>query len=393
MQVITSERVPILIWSKDPDPKAVDQLKNMANMLFVFHHVAAMPDIHPGLGATVGSVVATKGAIIPAAVGVDLGCGMKAYNTGIKAEEMKPKVVEIYESIKRAIPVGFNKRKEEHPASEAWEGWENIWDGNFKINQPTESIWDNARLQLGTLGGGNHFIELCEDEEGYVWIMLHSGSRGIGNLLANVFIEQAKTNCAKRFISLPDPDLAYLVEGELDFHSYMNEVYWCQDYAWLNRDIMMESITECLFSLGFITQPQTDFNSIHCHHNYVDKESHFGQEVLVTRKGAISAVTGEFGIIPGSMGAKSFIVEGLGNPKSFNSCSHGAGRKMGRKEAKRQFTLEDLAKQTEGITCRKDASVIDEIPSAYKDIDEVMDNQKDLVRIVHTLKQFLCIKG
>jgi tRNA-splicing ligase RtcB len=264
--------------------------------------------------------------------------------------------------------------------------WAQEWGGWYKFNPAWAAHKDKALLQLGTLGGGNHFIELCEDEQGQAWAMLHSGSRAIGKNLADVHMKAAKEQCARNFVELPDKDLAYLVEGTPEFDAYIEAVTWCQGYAWENRLMMSYAI---LKALGI----QSPGEFVHCHHNYVTKEAHFGENVWLTRKGAVCAREGMKGIIPGSMGSRSYIVEGLGNPQSFHSCSHGAGRKMGRKEAARHFTIEDLAKQTEGVECRKDSGVLDEIPGAYKDIDVVMENQKDLVKPIHTLKQFLCIKG
>lgn len=387
MQIITTERVPIKIWSDDPEPEAVEQLKNVARMPFVFKHIAAMPDVHFGFGSTVGSVIATKGAVIPAAVGVDIGCGMMAWNTGIEAARLKPQAHYIREALEEAIPVGFNAHQREQYAD--WPEWQS----EFFAKQ-SDALKSKARVQLGTLGGGNHFIELAEDETGTAWAMLHSGSRGIGKLTADVHMNAAKEACLKYFVQLPDKDLAYLVEGTPEFDAYIEAVKWCQGYAWANRLLMMNAIRETLELVRFHSgNDMLPVNLVHCHHNYVTQESHFGENVWLTRKGAVCAREGMKGIIPGSMGTRSYIVEGLGNRESFHSCSHGAGRRMGRNQAKRTFTLADLEAQTEGVDCRKDIGVLDELPGAYKDIDVVMANQTDLVRPIHTLKQFLCIKG
>ncbi len=384
MQVIMGQRVPIKIWSDDPEASAVEQLKNVANLPFIFKHVAAMPDVHWGMGATVGSVIATKGAVIPAAVGVDIGCGMMAWDTGLKAADLKPYASELRAQIEAKVPVGFSHHQEPLDQATRWKGW-----ADMPLYQMAHERGQKAMRQMGTLGGGNHFIELCEDERGQVWAMLHSGSRGIGKHFADIHMAAAKAECAKWFVSLPDKDLAYLVEGTPAFTDYIQAATWCQEYAWLNRELMMELVAE---ALG-INRAEVYNNNVHCHHNYVTMEAHYGKNVWLTRKGAVCAREGMRGIIPGSMGARSYIVEGLGNPESFMSCSHGAGRKMGRNVAKKTFTLEDLAAQTKGVDCRKDEGVLDEIPGAYKDIDVVMANQTDLVKPLHTLKQFLCIKG
>jgi len=384
MQVIMTERVPIKIWSSNPDPNAVEQLLNVAKLPFIFHHVAAMPDVHWGMGATVGSVIATKGAVIPAAVGVDIGCGMMAVELGVEASAIRL-TAGIRQAIEAAVPVGHKGHEKPLPGAISWKQWPMM-----PVYKMVHEKAQRALNQLGTLGGGNHFIELCEDERGMAWAMLHSGSRGFGKHMADRHMARAKEGCEKWFVSLPDKELAYLVEDTEDFNDYIEAVTWCQDYAWKNRELMMEQI------LGVLNERVPGMEggmTVHCHHNYVTREQHFGQSVWLTRKGAVCAREGMKGIIPGSMGAKSYIVEGLGNPDSFHSCSHGAGRRMGRNEAKRQYNLEDLASQTEGVDCRKDEGVLDEIPGAYKDIDQVMADQVDLVKPLHTLKQFLCIKG
>ncbi len=382
MQIITDERVPIKIWSNDPEESAVLQLRNVAKLPFIFHHVAAMPDVHWGAGSTVGSVIATKGAVIPAAVGVDIGCGMMAWDTGLSAADLKPKASELRAAIEKAIPVGFAVRQ--HPVDEGQGTLLPDWCSGLDANGKD---WHRAKVrsQLGTLGGGNHFIELCEDERGIAWVTLHSGSRNIGKTTADFYMKRAKELCEMWGTVLPDKDLAFFPEGTAEYAAYLKDLNWCQDYAHRNRALMMDFVGSVL---GLKVEGATNV-----HHNYATMEHHFGENVLVTRKGAVRAKAGDIGIIPGSMGAKSYIVNGLGNPMSFNSCSHGAGRKMGRKEAKRTFTLADLEAQTQGVNCRKDEGVLDELPSAYKDIDTVMENQKDLVEVLHTLKQFICIKG
>ena len=393
MQVFTEERVPIKIWSSDPDPNAVEQLRNVARLPFIFKHVAAMPDVHWGFGSTVGSVIATQGAVIPSAVGVDIGCGMMAFNTGRPAAEMKAQAAALRRTIETLVPVGFNAHKEQLDGSVRWKGWDKLpmmkSPGGDPMQPMDEKTLKKAQLQHGTLGGGNHFIELCEDESGMAWALLHSGSRGIGKLVADVYMKAAKDQCARHFVELPDKELAFLAEGTREFDDYIDAVTWCQQYAWLNRELMMELVAEALR----INRVEVHPCSVHCHHNYVTMEQHFGQNVWLTRKGAVYARAGVKGIIPGSMGTRSYITEGLGNPESFHSSSHGAGRRMGRNEAKRQFTTADLEAQTEGVECRKDEGVLDELPGAYKDIDVVMANQADLVRPIHTLKQFLCVKG
>lgn len=385
MQIITTERVPIKIWSEDPEPGAVEQLRMVARLPFVFHHVAAMPDVHWGMGSTVGSVIATKGAISPSCLGVDIACGMMAWSTGIPSSQLRPKAASIRKTIEAVVPVGFNAHREQLVESTIWSGWKDL--SNDWAMAVTPDLQQKARVQHGTLGGGNHFIELCEDEHGMAWVMLHSGSRGIGKALADIHLKKAKDLCAKFFVTLPHPDLAYLPEGTEEFNDYVQAVDWCQRYAWINRELMMLLVSRVLH---ININPDS---VVHCHHNYMVKESHFGENVWVTRKGAVCAREGMRGIIPGSMGSRSYIVEGLGNPQSFNSCSHGAGRRMGRNEARKTFTVKDLVEQTEGVECRKDQGVLDELPGAYKDIDRVMSDQVDLVKPIHELKQFLCIKG
>lgn len=389
------QRVPVKIWSPldKVESQALDQLKNISSLPFVFKHVAAMPDVHLGKGATVGSVIATQGAIIPAAVGVDIGCGMMAIKLEVEPGRIMDQVKAIRSLIEKVIPLGPTKNDKISKTANGWSGWKN-WNSLYAVNEHKKSaadLLDTAMRQLGSLGGGNHFIELCTDSNGGVWVMLHSGSRNIGKSLAEIHISRAKADMKKMFISLPDPDLAYYVEGTKEYDQYISDLMWAQEYAAANREEMMARVLNCISTtLGFEVLTSTKVN---CHHNYASKENHYGENVLVTRKGAVRARAGDLGIIPGSMGTRSYIVEGLGNDESFHSCSHGAGRLHSRGQAKKLFTLEDLAKQTEGVDCRKDEGVLDEIPGAYKDIDEVMNNQKDLVKIVAQLKQFMCVKG
>lgn len=390
------QRIPIKVWSpiNEVEVSAIKQLKNVASLPFVFKHVAAMADVHLGLGATIGSVVATKGAVIPSAVGVDIGCGMMAVQIEANLDLAKERVKEIRHSIERSIPVGFGDNRHvlnDAIAWDGWKGWDSLYAPSLTRNGALE-LKSKAMKQMCSLGGGNHFVELCEDTNGGLWVMLHSGSRGVGNQVANIHINHAKGEMKKMFISLPDPELAYYVEGTKEYENYISDLEWCQAYAYENRQVMMGRILKDIrHALKMETLPI--LRSVNCHHNYASKENHYGENVLITRKGAVRARQGDLGIIPGSMGTRSYIVEGLGNPDSFQSCSHGAGRRMSRTKAKAQFTIEDLAAQTAGVECRKDSGVLDEIPGSYKDIDQVMDNQKDLVRIVAQLKQFLCIKG
>jgi tRNA-splicing ligase RtcB len=346
-----------------------------------------MPDAHLGIGSMVGSVIATRDAVIPATVGVDIGCGMMAVKTPFKSGILDRKMAEFRHEIERAIPVGFNAYKEPVDESFEWEGWPEF----DELHPGVQDRKAKAMKQLGTLGGGNHFIEVCLDTGDNVWLMLHSGSRNIGNEVATRHIATAKS--LHDLNTLPDPSLAFFIQGTDEFRAYWHDVEWSQRYAMRNREIMMKRL---LRSFNRMFNDQEEFDpeiTVNCHHNYVAMEEHFGDKVYVTRKGAINAETGRYGIIPGSMGAKSFIIRGLGNPQSFNSCSHGAGRKMSRTKAKQKFTREDLEKQTAGVECRKDKGVVDEIPGAYKDIEEVMRAQADLVEVVAELKQVICVKG
>jgi tRNA-splicing ligase RtcB (3'-phosphate/5'-hydroxy nucleic acid ligase) len=391
---------PIKLWTRGVpvEDEARQQLINTARMPFIYRHLAVMPDVHLGKGSTIGSVIPTVGAIIPAAVGVDIGCGMMAARTSLTAADLPDNLHALRSAIEAAVPHGktFGKRDTgawgEAPAAvdAAWRGlagsFKRISDKYPKLERT------NNRLHLGTLGTGNHFIEVCLDEEERVWFMLHSGSRGVGNAIGSLFIELARADMQQHIANLPDRDLAYFTEGSRHFDDYVEAVGWAQDFARRNRLLMMESVIAA--ARRIIARPfVADVEAVNCHHNYVQRETHFGRELLVTRKGAVAAHKGQLGIIPGSMGAKSFIVRGLGNEEAFCSCSHGAGRSMSRTQAKKRFSVADQVRATEGVECRKDKDVIDEIPMAYKDIDAVMAAQADLVEIMHTLRQVVCVKG
>ncbi|MCE9572327.1 MAG: RtcB family protein [Deltaproteobacteria bacterium] len=401
-ELFETSGVPIRAWVRGVsiEPAARRQLENVARLPIVFRHVAAMPDVHFGIGATVGSVIPTEGAIIPAAVGVDIGCGMMAVETTLTAAQLPDSLHALRSAIEAAVPHGRTNnggrgdRGAWHhvpgPVDAAWRRtlsreYAQICDKHPKLGQ------GNDQNHLGTLGTGNHFIEVCLDERDHVWFMLHSGSRGVGNRIGTYFIELAKKDMKRHLGDLPDKDLAYFTEGARHFDEYVTAVGWAQRYAATNRQLMMDAVVAAAqkelaaFELGE--------TAVNCHHNYVAREHHYGREVFITRKGAVRARLGDLGIIPGSMGARSFIVRGKGNPESFCSCSHGAGRAMSRNEAKRRFTVEDHAAATAGIECRKDADVIDETPAAYKPIDKVMAAQEDLVEIVHELRQVVCVKG
>ncbi len=421
---ISGAKADVLSWvTHEMSDDEHTMLRNVSRLPCLFKHVALMPDAHLGIGSMVGSVIATKNAVIPATVGVDIGCGMMAVKTPFKSGILDRKMAEFRHEIERAIPVGFNEYKEPVDESHEWEGW-------AEFDQLHPGVQDRKRKamkQLGTLGGGNHFIEVCLDTEDNVWLMLHSGSRNIGNEVATRHIATAKS--LHDLNTLPDPALAYFVQGTDEFKAYWHDVEWSQRFAMRNREVMMDRLirsftrmfgwsadTPVRMSVASTRTGANDSDSsigedglaggtgdadksvrapfvVNCHHNYVAVEEHFGDSVYVTRKGAINAEAGRYGIIPGSMGAKSFIIRGLGNPQSFNSCSHGAGRKMSRTKAKQKFTREDLEKQTMGVECRKDKGVVDEIPGAYKDIEEVMRAQSDLVEVVAELKQVICVKG
>ena len=393
---------PVKMWTNGVpvEDGAKAQLVNTARLPFIFKHVAAMPDVHFGKGSTIGSVIPTKGAIIPAAVGVDIGCGMMACKTTLNAADLPDNLAPMRTAIERAVPHGMSPKRHgrdkgswESPPSRVDAFWAELFPDFERITQKYPRLKNtNNYRHLGTLGGGNHFVEVCIDEESCVWFMLHSGSRGVGNAIGTLFIEKAKEDMRRHFINLPDEDLAYFPEGTEHFDDYVDAVGWAQKFARLNREAMMVAVIGAVRSV--VAKPfETHVEAVNCHHNYVQRERHFGEDVLITRKGAVRAGVGELGIIPGSMGAKSFIVRGKGNAESFESCSHGAGRAMSRNEARRRFTLDDQARATAGVECRKDEAVIDEIPMAYKDIDAVMLAQQDLVEVVHTLKQVVCVKG
>lgn len=385
MSIATIEgqsKVPIKMWTtlEELEPAAAAQLKRTASLPWAFSHVAVMPDVHLGMGATVGSVVALKDAVAPSCVGVDIGCGMRATQLPWKASDLPDSMGAMRSAIEAAVPVGFNWHKHpvKHPVVPAI-----MCEASDLARK--EFSPGKAEKQIGSLGGGNHFIEVCLDEDQNVWLMLHSGSRGIGNQLAQHHIAIAKELAHNQ--DLPDPDLSVFLAGTKEMAGYRQDLMWAQRYAFANRTVMERLALDALGLPGWTP------TSIDCHHNYVAEEVHFGETVLLTRKGAINAEKGRMGIIPGSMGTKSYIVRGLGNPESFNSASHGAGRRMGRNQAKKHFTMADLEDQTKGVECRKDKGVLDEIPGAYKDIEKVMANQTDLVEIVHTLKQVLVVKG
>ncbi len=403
--MITPETgVPVKAWTKGVplEDAARQQLLNAAQLPFIFKWIAAMPDVHWGIGATVGSVIPTKGAIIPAAVGVDIGCGMMAVQTSLNARDLPDNLKGIRSAIENAVPHG---RTNQGGAGDrgAWhdipERNREVWLGELKarydaiLAKHPKLDRGNHANHLGTLGTGNHFIEVCLDESDAVWFMLHSGSRGVGNRMGSYFIDIARKDMTKFSVNLPDVDLAYFPEHTEHFDDYVEAVEWAQDYARRSRDLMMERIVGAVRASGEVPPFNAELKAINCHHNYVARESHFGEDVLITRKGAVRAREGDMGIIPGSMGARSFIVRGKGNPESFSSCSHGSGRAMSRNEAKRRFTVEDHMRMTEGVECRKDKDVIDETPAAYKSIDAVMAAQADLVEIVHTLRQVVCVKG
>ncbi len=407
-ETIVTGGVPIKAWIKGVplEDSAREQLFNVARLPFIHKHVAVMPDVHWGRGATVGSVIPALGAIVPAAVGVDIGCGMMAVETSLTSHQLPESLAGLRSAIEHTVPhgrTGHGRRGDRGAWADVPNSIRRAWGatkrdgmtleaGLAKITGKHERIArSNNLIHLGTLGTGNHFIEICLDEADHVWVMLHSGSRGVGNRIGSYFIEGAKREMERAGIGLPDKDLAYLKEGSELFDDYVEAVGWAQSFAQANREIMMKRILDVMrrefrgFKVGLM--------AVNCHHNYVAHEEHFGEMVWITRKGAVRAREGDLGIIPGSMGVRSYIVRGKGNADSFQSCSHGAGRAMSRTKAKKTFTLEDHAKATEGVECRKDEEVIDETPGAYKDLDAVMAAQEDLVEIVHTLKQVVCVKG
>ncbi|MCB9659163.1 MAG: RtcB family protein [Polyangiales bacterium] len=402
-QVMNTPGRPVKAWINGVpiEDAARTQLANIASLPFIHKWVAAMPDVHLGKGATVGSVIATHKAIVPAAVGVDIGCGMMAVQTTLTASDLPETLRGLRSAIEKVVPhgrTGHGARGDRgawhDPPAATEAAWAQLLPEYERLCEKHKALKQaNHVSHLGTLGTGNHFIELCLDEAQRVWVMLHSGSRGVGNRIGTHFIELAKREMERWFISLPDTNLAYLSEGSQHFDDYVAAVSWAQEFAAKNRELMMRAVLGALSADGALPEFTTTSMAVNCHHNYVAREKHYGESVLVTRKGAVRAGEGELGIIPGSMGTRSYIVRGKGNPESFCSCSHGAGRTMSRTAARKRFTVDDHARATEGVECRKDAEVIDEIPMAYKDIDAVMAAQQDLVDVVHTLKQVLCVKG
>jgi tRNA-splicing ligase RtcB len=389
---------PIKIWTQDVEPEALSQLKNLSRLPFIAKEgVACMPDVHAGIGSTVGTVIATDKAIIPAAVGVDIGCGMVACRLSLKAHQLPDSLARIRSEIEKVVPMGTGG---EHKTDRDTMAHANAYPLFARVPEAVSVVFKDdkqkaiakAAPQLGTLGSGNHFIEICLDQNDDVWVMLHSGSRGVGNMIGTYYINKGKELMEQFHITLPDGDLAYLPEGTDLFEDYVAAVGWAQDYAKENRKAMLQAVLDVLRREIPIQFGITE-EAINCHHNYVEKEKHFGRDLWVTRKGAIKAGKDDLGIIPGSMGQRSYIVRGKGNKESYCSCSHGAGRKMSRSAARKKFTLADLAAQTAGVECRKDDAVLDEIPGSYKDIDVVMENQKSLVEVVHVLKQVMCCKG
>ncbi len=395
--------LPIKTWTRGVpvEPEALEQLTNIARLPIVHKWVAAMPDVHLGIAATVGSVIPTVGAVIPAAVGVDIGCGMMAVETTLKASDLPDSLAPMRGAIERSVPHGRGRgggRGDKGSWGEIPNRVGKVWkdlEADFKkiVEKHPAVLRSNHVVHLGTLGTGNHFIEVCLDEKQNVWFMLHSGSRGVGNRIGSHFIALAKKDMQRHKQHLPDDNLSYFEEGSEHFHDYVEAVEWAQKFARQNRELMMHAVLDSVRRLKGIPPFQTAKQAVNCHHNYVSRELHYGKNVFVTRKGAVHAGEGVLGIIPGSMGARSYIVRGKGNPESFCSCSHGAGRVMSRTKAKKRFSLEDHRKATAGVECRKDQEVIDETPGAYKDIDKVMAAQSDLVDIVHTLKQVVCVKG
>lgn len=394
---------PVKAWIRGVpfEEEAKKQLERVASLPFIYRWVAAMPDVHLGKGATVGSVIPTQRAIIPAAVGVDLGCGMMAAQTTLTAGDLPESLGDIRRAMEKAVPHGRTHQGRARDQG-AWHqlpaavttAWKGLVTGYQALQERHPQLGQgNDVNHLGTLGTGNHFVEICLDENDRVWFLLHSGSRGVGNRIGTYFINLAREDMREHLANLPDKDLAYLSEGTRHFKDYVQAVSWAQDFARVNREMMMAAVVGAVQNSAGIPPFQLTELAVNCHHNYVTRETHYGEAVWITRKGAVRAGAGELGIIPGSMGAKSYIVRGKGNPESFDSCSHGAGRRMSRAQAKKQFTLEDHRLATAGVECRKDAAVIDETPGAYKDIDAVMAAQSDLVEIVHQLKQVVVVKG
>jgi tRNA-splicing ligase RtcB (3'-phosphate/5'-hydroxy nucleic acid ligase) len=401
--IVPEKGVPVKAWTRGVplEEQARQQLLNVAQLPFIFKWVAAMPDVHWGIGVTVGSVIPTKGAIIPAAVGVDIGCGLMAVQTDLNARDLPDSLKGIRSAIERAVPHG----RTHHGGRGDVGAWQQIPGRNNEVWQTLKPGYDailekhpkldrgNHANHLGNLGTGNHFIEVCLDEADSLWFMLHSGSRGVGNRMGTYFIELARKDMQRFIANLPDKDLAYFSEGTEHFDDYVQAVEWAQGFARWNRQLMMEQLVRAVRESGEVRPFVAELKAINCDHNYVAREHHYGRDIFVTRKGAVRAREGDMGIIPGSMGARSFIVRGKGNAESFMSCSHGAGRAMSRGEAKRRFSVVDHVRMTEGVECRKDADVIDETPAAYKSIEAVMAAQADLVDVVHTLRQVVCVKG
>ena len=391
-QVYSDGNIPVKVWTNDIEPEAVEQVKLLAQLPFIFKHISVMPDVHAGKGSTVGTVYATKDVVIPSTVGVDIGCGMAAIKTPYHISQLQEKLPLLRKYIENNVPVGFAQHKDDSLVNgpdyeELWQEFEDVIPSTLQGMQP------KAAAQLGTLGGGNHFIEISIESDGTVWIMLHSGSRNIGKLIADHYIERAKLLMRWFYIIPPHPDLSYLPLTEDIGQQYVLAMNWAQKYAMVNRQVMLKLVKS---QLAYIVDGRRYFDSlfeVNCHHNHMSLENHFGSNVYVTRKGAIRARNGDYGIIPGSMGTHSYITIGLGEKESFTSASHGAGRKMSRSMARKCFTLVDVEKQTEGVECRKDADIIDELPGAYKNVDDVMENQKDLVTPIHTLKQIISVKG
>lgn len=401
--VLTDSKFPVKMWTKGVhvEDGAKVQLSKLANLPFIHRHISVMPDCHIGKGATVGSVVPTIGAIIPAAVGVDLGCGMSAIQTSLKAKDLPDNLFALRSRIESVVPHGRTADGKGKYDSGSWKNiipddvgraWSDLAHDFHKACEIDKRfVRTNNVNHLGTLGTGNHFIEICLDENDGVWVMLHSGSRGIGNAIGSRFIAQAKKDMERWFINLPDKDLSYIPDGSEHFNDYVFCVNWAQKFAKVSRGVMMARVLDVVSQE--IHSFTTDQMAVNCHHNYIARENHFGKNVWVTRKGAVRARKGDLGIIPGSMGQKSFIVRGKGNKDSFHSCSHGAGRLMSRTQAKKQFTLNDHIRDTSHVECRKDIGVLDETPKAYKDLDAVMAAQSDLVDVVHTLRAVVCVKG
>lgn len=397
-------KFPIKAWTKGVpfEEEAQEQVFNVASLPFIHSHVAIMPDVHKGLGATIGSVIPTVGAIVPSTIGVDIGCGILAVQTTMTASDLPESLKTVRSLIEKAVPHGRtdNGGKGDkggwkgRPPTRVAEAWSTMSDRFKKIvNKHPKIASSNNVNHLGTLGTGNHFIEVCLDQEDRVWFMLHSGSRGVGNRIGSYFIRKAKEDMKRWFIDLPDKDLAYFPEGTDHFYDYAESMRWAQDFAMKNRETMMAAVVEELQSSSVLPPFDLQGEAVNCHHNFAAFERHFGKDIWVTRKGAVRARRGDMAVIPGSMGARSYIVRGLGNRESFNSCSHGAGRAMSRTEAKKRFTVDQHEAATSGVECRKDAGVLDETPMAYKNIDDVMEAQKDLVEAVHQLRQVVCVKG